>query len=93
MPASGGTRGGDRITGMWVLPDILKRGLRLVFVGEAVGKKSALAGHYYADPGNVFWCHLHLSGLTPVCLTPERDTELLRYGIGLTDIVKHLTNG
>jgi len=67
-------------------------GVKLVFVGEAVGDESARCGHYYSHASNSFWDDLHASGLTPELLGPEQDTELPRYGIGLTDVVKDLTN-
>jgi mismatch-specific thymine-DNA glycosylase len=75
-----------------VLPDIIQPDLAVVFVGESVGAKSALAGHYYADPRNSFWRDLHASGVTPRLLSPEDDGELPRYGIGLTDVLKRLAN-
>jgi len=62
-----------------------------VIVGTAVGEKSAARGHYYAGPGNEMWRFLHdEAGLTSVRLSPERDHELPRHGIGLTDLVKDL---
>jgi TDG/mug DNA glycosylase family protein len=71
-----------------MLPDILRPGLRLVICGTAAGTVSAARGHYYAGPGNEFWQLLHDSGLVSARLRPEQDTELLQYGIGLTDLVK-----
>ncbi len=73
-----------------MLPDILKRDLAVVFCGTAVGTKSAARGHYYAGPGNEFWRFLHESGLTPTLLSPEQDTLLPRFGIGLTDVAKNV---
>ena len=77
---------------MAVLDDMMPRRVALVFVGEAVGDESALQGHYYAKPGNLFWDDVFESGLTPIRLTPEQDWRLPGYGMGLTDIVKDLTN-
>lgn len=77
---------------MALLGDILPPGLKLVFVGEPPGDESARRGHYFAKRGNSFWGDLFESGLTPVKLTPEQDRSLPRYGIGLTDVVKGLTN-
>jgi TDG/mug DNA glycosylase family protein len=71
-----------------VLPDLLKEGLRLVVCGTAAGDKSAVAGQYYAGPGNLFWRTLHEVGLTPRQLAPAEWESLLEYGIGLTDLVK-----
>jgi double-stranded uracil-DNA glycosylase len=73
-----------------MLPDYLASNLRLVLVGTAVGEKSAERGHYYAGPGNDFWAFLHEAGLTPTKLMPNDDGTLLRYGIGVTDLVKSI---
>lgn len=71
-----------------VLPDVLAPGLAIVFCGMAAGKKSAQVGAYYAGPGNKFWPMLHRTGLTPRRLQPAEFREVLRYGIGLTDMEK-----
>lgn len=71
-----------------VLPDYLAPNLRAVFVGTAAGDRSAARGHYYAGPGNEFWPYLHEAGLTDELLGPDRDAEILRYGLGLTDVAK-----
>lgn len=73
---------------MTVLPDYLAPGLRIVFCGTAVSTASAERGHYYAGPGNEFWSFLHLSGLTPVLLSPEEDARVLEFGLGLTDLAR-----
>ncbi|HET9179231.1 MAG TPA: mismatch-specific DNA-glycosylase [Terriglobia bacterium] len=74
------------------LPDYLRPGLRLVFVGFNPGERSARIGHYYAGRGNQFWNFLFESGLTPVHLKPEDDHRILEFGFGLTDIVKRWSN-
>jgi TDG/mug DNA glycosylase family protein len=71
-----------------VLPDVLQRGLALVFCGTAAGKRSAAEGAYYAHPGNLFWRALHQSGLMPRLLAPAEFPQLPGYGIGLTDLAK-----
>lgn len=71
-----------------ILPDHLRPGLRLVFCGTAPGTASAKAGHYYANPGNLFWRLLHETGLTPRRLSPGEDHLLPDFGIGLTDLAK-----
>jgi double-stranded uracil-DNA glycosylase len=73
-----------------VLPDMLKPGLRLVFCGTAAGTVSAQCGAYYAHPQNKFWRVLHDVGLTPRLLKPEEYALVWDYGIGLTDIAKHV---
>lgn len=73
---------------MSVLPDLLAPGLKLVIVGTAAGRASALKGCYYAGPGNRFWRTLHEVGLTPIELRPDEYARLIDYGIGLTDLAK-----
>ncbi|HEV2423708.1 MAG TPA: mismatch-specific DNA-glycosylase [Terriglobia bacterium] len=70
------------------LPDYLRPGLRLVFVGFNPSEYSCRAGHYYASPGNPFWSFLYEAGLVPERLSPQDDYRLLEFGIGITDIVK-----
>ena len=73
---------------MSVLPDVLAPGLRAVFCGTAAGTRSAIAGAYYAGPGNKFWPTLHAIGLTPRRFAPAAFMELLGLKIGLTDVSK-----
>jgi TDG/mug DNA glycosylase family protein len=70
------------------LPDYLRPGLKVVFVGFNPGDRSARIGHYYAGRGNQFWNFLFECGLTPERLRPEDDLRVLEFGIGLTDVVK-----
>ena len=74
-----------------VLPDLIKPGLRIVFCGTAAGTVSAARGAYYAHPQNRFWTALHAFGLTPRKLNPEEYNELPQWGLGLTDIAKHVS--
>ncbi len=74
------------------LPDLLRPGLDLVFVGINPGYYSAQVGHYYARPGNLFWTGLSNSGLVDRPVGPEDDAKLLDYGIGFTDVVKRPTH-
>lgn len=69
------------------LPHYLRPGLRLVFIGYNPAIYSALAGHYYARPGNSFWRHLSESGLAGRTVGPEDDWRLAtEAGIGFTDL-------
>jgi TDG/mug DNA glycosylase family protein len=70
------------------LPDQLHPHLRLVFVGTAASQRSADLGHYYAHPGNRFWRTLHEVGITPRRYSPQEFPELLKLGIGFTDLCK-----
>ncbi len=72
-----------------ILPDVLEPGLSVVFCGSAASSRSASRRAYYAGPGNRFWTILYKVGLAPECLLPENYAEVLRYGIGLTDLAKH----
>ena len=71
-----------------MLPDILEPELDIVFCRTAVGAESARRGHYYAHHGNSFWETLSAVRLTPEQLSSDRDRELLRLGIGLTDVAQ-----
>jgi double-stranded uracil-DNA glycosylase len=73
-----------------VLPDYLGPELLIAFCGTAAGEESARRAHYYAGPGNEFWAYLYLSGLTPERLGPELDSTINDYGLGLTDLAKHV---
>lgn len=75
-------------TTSWVLPDVTKPGLRVLFCGTAPGRMSAARQAYYAHPQNKFWRILHEAGFTPRRFRPEEYAELLDLGIGLTDIAK-----
>lgn len=72
-----------------MLPDLLKKNLRVVICGTAVANYSAKVGSYYAGAGNKFWRVLFEVGLTPVTLNSKDDQKLLKYGIGLTDMAKN----
>jgi TDG/mug DNA glycosylase family protein len=76
---------------MRTLPDLLRPGLDLVFVGINPGEYSARARRYYAHPGNGFWRALSASGLTHEAAGPGDDRRLLaERGIGFTDVVKRV---
>ncbi|MEX2431530.1 MAG: mismatch-specific DNA-glycosylase [Dehalococcoidia bacterium] len=72
------------------LPDYLREGLDIVFVGINPGAYSASVGKYFATPQNRFWTALNRSGLVDVdrALVPGDEAWLNDYGIGFTDVVK-----
>ena len=73
------------------LPDLLRPGLDLVFVGINPGERSARLGHYYGHRGNAFWTALSASGLVPESVGPDDDRRLPgSFGIGFTDVVKRV---
>ncbi len=78
------------------LPDYLRPGLDLVFVGINPGLYSVERGHYFARPTSRFWPAFSRSVLSARIraslrkprLGPEDDRALRRFGIGFTDVVK-----
>lgn len=73
------------------LTDYLAPGLEIVFVGLNPSTYSVRVGHYFANPRNRFWAALNRSGLVGEELSPERESELPKYKIGFTDVVKRPT--
>jgi mismatch-specific thymine-DNA glycosylase len=69
------------------LPDYLRPGLDLVFVGINPGLRSEAAGHHYAGPGNHFWSLLYEAGFVTERLTHDDDARVLEWNIGLTNMV------
>lgn len=78
---------------MRTLPDFLRPGLDLVFVGINPGYYSAQVGHYFANARNRFWTAFNAAEIAPEMLGPLSDSKVLEYGIGFTDIVKRPTRG
>jgi TDG/mug DNA glycosylase family protein len=73
------------------LRDVIAPDLDVLFCGINPSLLSAERGHHFARPGNRFWPALHLAGLTPRRLSPDEDVELLRYGLGVTNVVARPT--
>ena len=73
------------------LDDVLAPALRVLLVGINPGLYSAAIGHNFGRPGNRFWKVLALAGFTPRVLAPHEERELLRYGLGLTNLVARAT--
>lgn len=71
-----------------MLPDLLKQNLKVVFCGTAAGNVSAMRQAYYAGPGNQFYTILNKTGITDRLLNPVEYPGLVKFGVGLTDIVK-----
>lgn len=67
--------------------DVVAPGLRVLFCGINPSLYSAATGHHFARPGNRFWRALHLAGFTSRQLAPGEDRELLRQGLGITNVV------
>ena len=62
------------------LPDYLKEGLDVVFIGINPSMYAAYTGKYYDGPGNHFWQALFLSGFLPEPMGPKDDSKLLDLG-------------
>ena len=75
------------------VPDVLRPDLDVLFCGINPGLWSAAVGHHFARPGNRFWKALHLGGFTPRQLEPDEEVELLRLGLGITNLVERATGG
>lgn len=81
------------------LPDLLRDGLEVVFVGINPSRFSAAQGHYFARGSNRFWPAFSRSRLSEPArlalgverLVPAHDGALLAHGFGFTDVVKHAT--
>jgi TDG/mug DNA glycosylase family protein len=73
------------------IPDVIAGGLAVLFSGINPGLYSAATGHHFARPGNRFWPALHRSGFTPRQLRPDEQEELLRYGLGITNVAARAT--
>jgi double-stranded uracil-DNA glycosylase len=75
------------------VPDVLVPGLRVVFCGINPGRRSAAAGHHFANPRNDFWRLLHDAGLTPRLLAPSEQNQLPDHGFGVTNAAYRTTRG
>ncbi|MFF2009750.1 G/U mismatch-specific DNA glycosylase [Streptomyces sp. NPDC058195] len=73
------------------VPDVVTGGLRVLFCGINPSLTTGATGHHFAHPGNRFWPVLHRSGFTPRQLNPAEQTELLRHGLGITNVVARVT--
>lgn len=69
-----------------MVPEVLAPGLKVVFCGTAMSKKSEAKGAYYTGPGNKFWPTLRRIGLIPDDFSPFDYLRTPEYGIGLTNL-------
>lgn len=78
------------------LPDLLRSGLDVVFVGINPSLYSVAQGHYFARRSNRFWPCFSRSVLSEAArralavawLEPQHDRALLEHGFGFTDVAK-----
>jgi len=73
------------------LPDVIGPNLRVLFCGINPGLYTAAVGHHFARPGNRFWPALFRSGFTERLVSPFEEQELLRNGLGISNVVPHAT--
>jgi TDG/mug DNA glycosylase family protein len=73
------------------LPDVIAPNLRVLFCGINPGLYTAAVGHHFARPGNRFWPALHKSGFTDRLVSAFDERELLKSGIGISNVVPHAT--
>jgi TDG/mug DNA glycosylase family protein len=77
--------------GQRAVPDVLARGLDVIFCGINPASTAAIDGHNFSNANNRFWPALHLAGFTGVRLRPEDERRLLEYGCGITAVVERPT--
>jgi len=73
------------------LPDVIAPHLRVLFCGINPGLYTAAVGHHFARPGNRFWPALFKSGFTDRLISPFDERELLKLGIGISNVVPQAT--
>ena len=73
------------------VPDLIAPGLRVLFCGINPSLYSAAVGHHFARPGNRFWPALFGGGFTDRLLLPHEGDELLRLGLGITNVFDRAT--
>lgn len=73
------------------VPDLIAPGLAVLFCGINPGLYSGATGHHFARPGNRFWLTLHAAGFTDHPVRPWEERRLLRYGLGITNLVARAT--
>ena len=71
--------------------DVIAPDLRVLFCGINPGLYTAAVGHHFARPGNRFWPTLFASGFTERLLSPFDERELLKLGLGITNVVRRTT--
>jgi TDG/mug DNA glycosylase family protein len=73
------------------VPDLIATGLSVLFCGINPSLYSVAVQHHFARPGNRFWRALHGAGFSERLLRPDEERELLRSGIGITNLASRGT--
>lgn len=74
-----------------LIPNLIKKDLKVLFIGINPGTRSAAVGHHFAGRSNRFWKFLFETGLTPVKLAGELDHRMLDFSYGITNLVHRST--
>ena len=75
------------------MPDVVRGGLEVLFVGINPGVQTARARHHFANRQNLFWPLLAEAGFTPRRIAPADERRLLDQGLGITNVVTRATPG
>ncbi|MDE2040358.1 MAG: mismatch-specific DNA-glycosylase [Elusimicrobia bacterium] len=73
------------------VPDIIRPGLDVLFIGINPGLYTAAVGRHFGRPGNRFWPALNASGLLRRPLSPFDSDRLLESNLGITNLVGRAT--
>lgn len=73
------------------LPDVIAPNLHVLFCGINPGLYTAAVQQHFGRPGNRFWPTLHRAGFTPRLFSPSEQHELLKLGVGITNVVARAT--
>lgn len=73
--------------------DVIGPATRVLLVGINPGVKTARERLHFANPLNAFWGALHDSELTPRRIHPREQDEILKLGLGITNVVTRATPG
>ncbi|HEX2062419.1 MAG TPA: G/U mismatch-specific DNA glycosylase [Thermoanaerobaculia bacterium] len=73
------------------LPDVIAPHLDVLFCGINPGLYTAAVQQHFGRPGNRFWPTLHRAGFTPRLFHPSEQFELLKLGLGITNVVARAT--
>ena len=74
-----------------VVPDLVGPRLKVLLCGINPSLWSGAVGLHFATPGNRLWPVLHGAGWTPRRLHPSETDEVLRAGLGITNLVARAT--
>jgi TDG/mug DNA glycosylase family protein len=74
-----------------VIPDLVAADLRILLVGINPSLWSGWSGYHFGRPSNRLWLTLAQAELTERRLHPEETDDLVKAGIGITNLVARAT--